>query len=124
MGAAVAGTAEADGIQAHEIPLAAAYGHRSTLVARVPEHADRSLFWLPALGVAARHYLPLADALAARGVAVFLHEWRGHGSSSLRLGREHDWGYRELLPAALPASERAHYSLLPCLPRVHRHACV
>src|SRR3546814_3733671 len=56
MGAAVAGTAEADGIQAHEIPLAAADGHRYPLPARVPAHADRSLFWLPALGVAARHY--------------------------------------------------------------------
>src|SRR3546814_2173344 len=81
MGAAVMGTAETGGVQAHEIPLAAADGHRYTLLARVPERADRSLFWLPALGVAARHYLPFADALAARGVAVFVHEWRGNGSS-------------------------------------------
>src|SRR3546814_20588765 len=58
MGAAVMGTAETGGVQAHEIPLAAADGHRYTLLARVPERADRSLFWLPALGVAARHYLP------------------------------------------------------------------
>src|SRR3546814_17280735 len=78
-GAAVMGAAGTGGVQAHEIPLAAADGHRYPLLARVPERADRSLFWLPALGVAARHYLPFADALAARGVAVFVHEWREIG---------------------------------------------
>src|SRR3546814_2801488 len=60
----------------------------------------------------------LADALAARGVAVFVHEWRGNGSSALRPDRDHDWGYRELLTADLPASERAIDGLLPDLPRV------
>ena len=49
------------------------------------------------MGVAARHYIPLAEALAARGVAVFLHEWRGNGSSNVRASRSSDWGYRELL---------------------------
>src|SRR3546814_10779045 len=84
MGAAVMGTAETGGVQAHEIPLAAADGHRYTLLARVPERADRSLFWLPALGVAARHYLPFADALAARGVAVFVHERSEEHTSELQ----------------------------------------
>ena len=111
-------TAETGAVQVHEIPLAAADGHRYTLLARVPDRAGRSLLWLPALGVAARHYLPFADTLAARGVAVFLHEWRGNGSSALRPDRDHDWGYRELLTADLPASEQAIDSLLPGLPRV------
>src|SRR3546814_1108046 len=62
--------------------------------------------------------LPISDALAARGVAVFVHEWRGNGSSALRPDRDHDWGYRELLTADLPASERAIDGLLPDLPRV------
>src|SRR3546814_7732175 len=87
--------------------------HRYTLLALVPERADRSLFWLPALGVAARHYLPFADALAARGVAVFVHEWRGNGSSALRPDRDHDWGYSELPTADLPAGERAIEGPLP-----------
>ena len=73
----------------------------------MPVIARRSLLWLPALGVAARHYLPLAQALARRDTAVFLHEWRGHGSSSLRAGRGCDWGYRELLQLDLAASEAA-----------------
>jgi predicted alpha/beta hydrolase len=105
-------------IEAGELPLAAADGHRYTLLARIPQHPQRSLLWLPALGVAAKHYLPLAEALAARGVAVFLHEWRGNGSSSLRADRRHDWGYRELLMADLPGSEHAIEQRLPGLSRV------
>ncbi|MEG2804344.1 alpha/beta fold hydrolase [Stenotrophomonas sp.] len=91
-------------IQALALPIVAADGHRFELLARVPAQPRVRLLWLPALGVAARHYLPLADALAARGVAVFLHEWRGNGSSSLRPSRHQDWGYREILANDLPAS--------------------
>lgn len=61
------------------------------------------LYWLPALGVAARNYVPFAQALAARGVGVALHEWRGAGSSNLRARRRVDWGYRDLLLADIPA---------------------
>lgn len=91
--------AEGDGI-----PLTAAAGHRFRLLLRTPAEPVAVLLWLPALGIAARHYLPFADALAARGVAVFLHEWRGHGTSNQRAGRDSDWGYRELLTVDLPAS--------------------
>ncbi|MCE5233027.1 MAG: alpha/beta fold hydrolase [Mizugakiibacter sp.] len=73
----------------------------------------RALLWLPALGVGAHHYLPLAQALAARGVAVALHEWRGTASSSLRPRRGCDWGYRELLTLDLPASLAAARAALP-----------
>lgn len=93
--------------QAHEFPVVTDDGHSWTLLARIPDQARASLLWLPALGVAAKHYLPFADALAARGIAVFLHEWRGNGSSSLRPDREHDWAYRELLQHDLPASAAA-----------------
>lgn len=84
--------------------LAAADGHRWTLARVAPPQPRARLLWLPALGVAARHYLPLAAALAAHGIAVHLHEWRGNGSSSLRPSRERDWGYAELLSRDLPAS--------------------
>jgi predicted alpha/beta hydrolase len=80
-------------------------GHRWTLLARIPANPQASLLWLPALGIAAKHYLPFADALAARGIAVFLHEWRGGGSSNLRADRGTDWGYRELLMEDIAASE-------------------
>ncbi len=85
----------------------AADGHRWRLLARIPQQPRARLLWLPALGVAARHYLPLAEALAARGIAAHLHEWRGYGSSSLRPSRGQDWGYHELLALDLPASHAA-----------------
>lgn len=101
------------------LDLQAGDGHRFQLMACIPEAPRRSLLWLPALGVAARHYLPLAEALAQRhGVAVFLHEWRGIGSSSLRAGRRSNWGYRELLQLDVPASEAAVAAALPGLPRI------
>ncbi|MEG3192299.1 alpha/beta hydrolase family protein [Lysobacter sp. D1-1-M9] len=96
-----------------EMPLEAADGHAFTLLARLPEQPVASLLWLPALGVAARHYLPFAESLAKRGVAVFLHEWRGNGSSDLRPSRTRDWGYRQLLTLDLPTSEAAMLDALP-----------
>ena len=100
------------------IALEAEDGHRYELLACIPDAPQRSLLWLPALGVAARHYQPFAQALARRGVAVFLHEWRGHGSSHLRAGRDGDWGYRELLTRDVPASEAAIAAATPGLPRI------
>jgi len=86
------------------LPLAMADGARAELLCVAPDGEPRAaVYWLPAMGVPAKHYLPLAAALAARGVAVALHEWRGIGSSSLRAGRRSDWGYRELLEIDLPA---------------------
>lgn len=99
---------QADGIQ-----VTARDGHAWQLLACVPAAPSASLLWLPALGVAARHYLPFAEALAERGIAVFLHEWRGHGTSSVRAGRRCDWGYRQLLEQDLPASVQTVASTLP-----------
>ena len=84
------------------------------IVARPPQPtARRALLWLPAMGVPARHYLPLAQALAARGVTMAIHEWRGIGSSDRRAGRRLDWGYRELLQSDLAASAAALADHLP-----------
>jgi len=49
---------------------------------------------------------------------VFVHDWRGLGSSSLRAGRHSDWGYREVLTLDLPACEAAIANVLPGLPRI------
>ena len=100
-----------------ELPVASPDGHRASLLARIPAAPKTRLLWLPAMGVAARHYLPFAEALATRGIAVFLHEWRGNGSSSLRASREHDWGYRELL-ADIAASEAVAAATTPGLRQV------
>ncbi|MCW5580300.1 MAG: alpha/beta fold hydrolase [Luteimonas sp.] len=102
-----------DGILPHEFEVATADGHAYRLLARLPATPRRTLLWLPALGIAARHYVPFAEALAARGVAVFVHEWRGSGSSNLRADRAHDWGYRDVLVQDLPASSAAIDRVLP-----------
>ncbi len=91
-------------LPARELPVSTDDGHRFTVQAVLPSNPQAAVLWLPALGVAARHYLPWAEALAATGHAVFLHEWRGNGSSSLRPTRDSDWGYRELLAHDLPAT--------------------
>ncbi|MCD9031619.1 alpha/beta fold hydrolase [Luteimonas sp. Y-2-2-4F] len=108
----------AQAFEARTLSVHGTGGHRSELIARVAAAPRASLLWLPAMGVAARHYLPFAEALAARGVTVCLHEWRGHGSSSQRAGREMDWGYRALLCEDLPASEAAVEAAWPGLPRI------
>lgn len=98
-------------------PLDSGDGHCFELITRAPDAPTRRLLWLPAMGVPAKHYLPLADALTARGIAVGLHEWRGIGSSSLRAGRAHDWGYRELL-ADIARSEAALDAATPGASRI------
>jgi predicted alpha/beta hydrolase len=100
-----------------ELPVTSPDGHVASLLARIPARPSAALLWVPALGVAARHYLPFAEALAARGVAVFVHEWRGNGSSSLRPSRRLDWGYRELLED-IAASHAVAVAATPGLPQV------
>ena len=104
-------------MQAPALPVRAGDGHRYELLARIPDAPHAALLWLPALGVAARHYLPFAEALVARGIAVYLHEWRGLGSSDRRAGRACDWGYRELF-ADIAASEAAIDAHAPGMPRI------
>lgn len=89
--------------EALAIPVSVADGARFELLCVAPVTPRRLLYWLPAMGVPARHYLPLAEALAVRGIGVALHEWRGIGSSNRRAGRHCDWGYRELLQDDLAA---------------------
>ncbi|WP_189439647.1 alpha/beta hydrolase family protein [Rhodanobacter panaciterrae] len=96
------------------IPVVAADGSRFELLGVQPAGGWRQLlYWVPAMGIPARHYLPLAGALAAHGVAVVVHEWRGIGSSNRRAGRDGNWGYRELLQEDLPAGMAAVHERWP-----------
>jgi predicted alpha/beta hydrolase len=80
-----------------------------------PSHARQGLYLLPALGVGARPMEAFAQALAERGMAVAIHEWRGLGSSNRRAARDCDWGYRELLELDIPAGLDAARAQLPGL---------
>jgi predicted alpha/beta hydrolase len=105
-------------ISTFTVPVTAADGARSELICVQPaEPAAHRVYWLPAMGVAARHYLPLAEAFAAHGITVALHEWRGIGSSNCRASRQHDWGYRQLLERDLETGVReagAHWPDATC----------
>lgn len=99
------------------LPVETGDGHRAELIARIPDAPRARLLWLPGMGLPARQFIPFAEALAGRGVAVFLHEWRGIGSSNLRAGGGNDWGYRELL-ADILASEAVAEAQAPGLRRI------
>ncbi|HYG06691.1 MAG TPA: alpha/beta fold hydrolase [Stenotrophomonas sp.] len=103
-------------VRTSAIAVTGSDGHQWQLIARLPAHPRAALLWLPALGVAARHYEALADALAAQGVAVLLHEWRGNGSSNLRASVDCNWGYREVLGNDIPASQQALQELAAGIP--------
>lgn len=57
---------------------------------------------MPALGVAARKYHALAEALLAAGCNVLLADWPGQGASEPRPNRRFDYGYRDLLDDFVP----------------------
>jgi predicted alpha/beta hydrolase len=84
-----------------------------------PHGAARAVVLImPAMGVDARYYEPLAIELARRGYAVARAELRGHGASPVRAGRRLDFGYRELSEHAVPALVSAVAERWPSLPRV------
>ncbi|WP_343214811.1 alpha/beta fold hydrolase [Dyella sp. RRB7] len=96
------------------LPAISADGATAEVLLQLPAgEIEHVIYWLPALGVSARQYLPLAQALAEQGVAVAIHEWRGLGSSNRRAGRRDDWGYRQLLVDDLPAGMAALRKRLP-----------
>ncbi|APP77481.1 hypothetical protein BJD12_22205 [Xanthomonas vesicatoria ATCC 35937] len=105
-------------VHSDTLTASAVDGHRWQVMRIATEQPVATLLWLPALGVAARHYQPFAHALAATGIAVYLHEWRGNGSSTLRPSRRHDWGYRTLLADDIPASQALMERHDPQHPRI------
>ncbi len=73
---------------------------------------------LPALGIGARYYAGLAQALRARGLRVVLADLPGHGDSPVRPRRGVGWGYRELVCVHLPAVHAAARARDPATPFV------
>ena len=66
------------------------------------EDARGTILFMAALGIAARYYVPLAEALHGINLNVLLVEQRGHGDSSLRASRKVDFGFREALEEDIP----------------------
>ena len=99
------------------LSIVTADGHRSEarfFRAAAGRHSDsdvRPRFAVfPAMGVRARYYDPLGEALSAAGCDAIVAELRGQGTSSHRASRRCDWGYetaiRQDWPAVLAAFER------------------
>lgn len=76
--------------------VASADGASADLIVH-PSARGEFIYWLPALGVTARHYARFAELLAIEGIGLARHEWRGAGSSNRRARRGVDWSYRDLL---------------------------
>jgi predicted alpha/beta hydrolase len=72
---------------------------------RLPPAPAAWVVCLPALGVPAAYYDPLAAALAGHGLAVASTDHRGNGTSSVRAGRGVDFGYADLVADALRVIE-------------------
>lgn len=86
------------------------------------EHAPSCLI-LPAMGVEAGYYGPLATALASRGWWAASVDLRGQGTSSERATSRFDraapeFGYREIVELDLPAAADALRELRPDAPLV------
>ncbi|MCC3313883.1 alpha/beta hydrolase family protein [Nocardia africana] len=58
---------------------------------------------LPAMGMKAKHYIALAEALRAQGVSAATVDLRAHGEALPKLGEHKDFGYREMIETDLPA---------------------
>jgi predicted alpha/beta hydrolase len=80
------------------------------------ENATAVVVAMPAMGIRASHYDPLARELAARGVTCALADVRGHGTSSVRPSRSVDFGYREMIENDWPAAIEAARAECPGRP--------
>jgi predicted alpha/beta hydrolase len=104
-------------VSIEQIHLPVQQGYQVPLSWYAADSARATLVVMAALGVAARFYRPLAQALQEAGINVALVEQRGHGDSALRPSRRVDFGFREALlediPAVLDEVER-RAPAIPC----------
>lgn len=85
---------------------------------RADSETAPTLLIVPALGVAARHYARLAEALRVRGLNALRIELRGNGESPLIARRGIDWGYLDLVEGELRSAHAAHRDRLPASPPI------
>ena len=98
------------------IPIVMDDGCRSA-VTRYPGDRNGPVFIiLPAMGVPADYYKPLADTVAQLGSGAVTADLRGHGYSSLRASRKVDFGYHDMIAHDLPAAVAATREHFPGTP--------
>ena len=87
-------------------------GCRSAVTRYCGDRDGPAFIILPAMGVPADYYAPLADAVAQLGIGAVTADLRGHGYSSLRASRKVDFGYHDMIAHDLPAvvaATRKHF---------------
>ena len=89
---------------AESVSLPAGAGYSLPLQWFAAESPTATVVMMAALGMGARFYQPLAQALQEKGMNVALLEQRGHGDSAWRASRRCDWGFREPLVDEIPAA--------------------
>lgn len=88
-----------------KIPLTAADQHQFTAhVYPASAPAAPVLVFFSALGTPAKVYRHVGQAMAQQGVHFCAPDWRGIDSSSVRAGRDHDFGYRHLVELDMAAA--------------------
>lgn len=92
-------------MQREQIGITAADGASSkiTVFAADPALDAPVLVCIPAMGTAARYYEPLAGPIVREGWRFVTADLRGIGSSSVRVKRGVDFGYREMVELDWPA---------------------
>lgn len=68
---------------------------------------------MPAMGVAAKHYLPLAEALTVLGWNVIIADLRGTGESLMKASHGIDFGYHEMVTYDWPSVVNTASDLFP-----------
>ena len=88
-----------------EIGIQSPDGADSAITVFTGDHAPSSpvLICMPALGVPAKYYEPLAGPFLREGWRFVTADLRGNGLSALRVGKGVDFGYREMLSFDWPA---------------------
>ena len=81
------------------------YDGAASRITVYPSHDSDAgvIICMPAMGVAARHYDPLAEALMGLGWNAITADLRGNGESHVRAGRGIDFGYHEMVSYDWPA---------------------
>jgi len=99
------------------LPIAMADGSRSKITAYPVDDGRRPVcILMPAMGVPASWYEPLAGTLGRQGFQAVTADLRGHGESSMRASRSVDFGFREMVAQDLPAVVAATAGRFPGCP--------
>src|SRR3990167_2436723 len=110
------GTTPADNVDGEMLSVISGDGVLNRLTLYRAAHDRAVLLCMPAMGVRASFYRPLAVQLALAGWHVVTADLRGVGESGVRVKQGAQFGYREMLEQDWPANLAAVCEQFPGLP--------